>query len=74
MGLGVTQGPTYKAFDIPSGGTFHLRQSTDLTNFEPLATPFDFTDATPQPLQIAVNPADRPALFFAVYAGASPAP
>ena len=60
--------------NIPSGETFHLRQSTDLTNFEPLSTPIDITDATPQPMAITVDPATHPAMYFSVYAGASPAP
>lgn len=60
--------------NIPSGETFHLRQSTDLTNFVPLSSPIDITDATPQPMAITVDPATHPALFFSVYAGASPAP
>ena len=60
--------------NIPSGETFHLRQSTDLTNFVPLSSPIDITDATPQPLVITLEPAMHPRSFFSVYAGASPAP
>lgn len=60
--------------NIPSGQTFHLRNSADLTNFEPLTPPIDITDATPQPMAITVDPATHPALFFSVYAGASPDP
>ncbi len=60
--------------NIPSGETFHLRQSTDLTNFVPLSSPIDITDATPQPLTITVDPATQPALFFAVFPEATPKP
>ncbi|MGJ8723924.1 MAG: hypothetical protein ACSHYB_05150 [Roseibacillus sp.] len=58
--------------NIPSGQTFHLRQSSDLTSFLPLSSPITFTDATPQPIAITVETEAHPALFFSAYAGASP--
>lgn len=63
---------TLTVTNIPSGQTLHLRQSTDLINFEPLSPPIDLTDTTPQPLAITIDPTTHPKLFFTVGAGASP--
>ena len=60
--------------NILNGQTFHLRQSTDLVNFEPLSPPVDITATTPQPMAITVDPTVRSKLFFTVYPGLSPAP
>ncbi len=65
---------TLSVGNIPGGQTFHLRQSTDLTYFEPLSPPIEITDATPQPLEITLGPVTHPSLFFSVYADSSPAP
>ncbi len=54
--------------------SFHLRQSTDLTNFQPLSPPIDITVTTAQPLAITVDRTTNPKLFYAVFAGSSPAP
>jgi hypothetical protein len=58
--------------NIPSGQTFHLRQSTDLINFAPFSPPLDITDTTSQPLEIQVDLATSPTLFIRAYEGASP--
>lgn len=60
--------------NVLSGQTFHLRQSTDLTNFQPLSPPISITATTPQPMAITVDRTRHPRLFFSVYAGQSPAP
>jgi len=75
IALGLTGDTLTLAIEnIPSGQTFHLRQSTDLTNFQPLSPPVDITDTTPQPMALTVDPTAQSPLFFTVYAGASPAP
>jgi len=60
--------------NILIGQTFHLRQSTDLTSFEPLSPPINITATTPQPMTITVDPTTLSPLFFTVYAGPSTGP
>ena len=59
---------------IPSGQTFHLRQSSDGENFDPVTPPLNISDATPQPVSLTVDRAVHPTLLFQVYGGASPTP
>ncbi len=74
-GVGLSGGTfTFNVENIPSGQTYHLRQSTDLLNFVPVSPPVDITDTTPQPLAVTVDTETQPKLFIGVSEGASPTP